>query len=108
MTIISANYYNSIVLQYGFNNTAGEFRVEIEEGQKVEITLIYGDGDFPQNNPHIIAIPDYGIAPFTIDRENPEETVRFTAKEAEEVAFMCTLVTCVGHTNLQGGILVIE
>ncbi len=41
------------------------------------------------------------------DEDNPEETVRFTAKTGE-AAFMCTLITCVGHTNLQGGIIIIQ
>jgi hypothetical protein len=92
----------------GFNNTPGEFRLEVKQGQEVEITFVYGDDDFPQNNPHIIAIPDLGITPFTLDRDNPEEMVRFTAKEAGEVAFMCTNITCVGHTNLLRGIIVIK
>ncbi len=95
------------VSRNGFNNTAGEFRLEVEAGQEVEITFVYGDGDFPQNNLHIIAIPDYDIANIILDEKNPEVTVSFTAK-AGEVAFICTNVTCVGHTNLQGGIVVVE
>ncbi len=49
------------VSRNGFNNTAGEFRLEVEQGQEVEITFVYGDSDFPENNPHIIAIPDYSL-----------------------------------------------
>ncbi len=94
--------------RFGFNKTSGEFRLEVEEGQEVEITFVYGDGDFPQNNPHIIAIPEYGIDTGVLDENNPEVTVSFTASETGEVSFMCTQTTCVGHTNLLGGILVIE
>ncbi len=96
------------VSRRGFNSTAGEYRLEVEEGQQVEITFVYGDKDFSQNNPHIIAIPDLGITTGLIDQENPEATVRFTAGNTGEFAFECTKVDCVGHTNLLGGILVIE
>ncbi len=96
------------VSRNGFNNTPGEFRLEVEDGREVEITFVYGDSDFPQNNPHIIAIPDYGITTGVLDENNPEKTVRFTASTAGEVTFMCSKVDCVGHTNLLGGILAIE
>ncbi len=88
------------VSRYGFNNTQGEFRLEVEEGQEVEITFVYGDGDLAQNNPHIIAIPDYGIETGPLDRDNPEVTVSFIAEETGEVVFMCIQTTCVGHHNL--------
>lgn len=92
----------------GFDGTAGEYRLEVEVGQEVEITFVYGDKDFSQDNPHIIAIPDLGITSGLIDQDNPETTVRFTAGNAGEFTFACTKVDCVGHTNLLGGILVIE
>ncbi len=95
------------VSRNGFDSTAGEFRLEVEEGQEVEITFVYGDGDFPQNNPHVIAIPDYNIATSVIDENNPEVTLHFTAKAGEAV-FICTQITCVGHPNLQGGVIVIK
>jgi hypothetical protein len=95
------------VSRFGFNKTPGEFTLEAEAGQEVEIIFVYGDGDFSENNPHIITIPDYGIENVFLDKDNPEVTVSFPAR-AGEVAFMCTLETCVGHTNLQRGILVIE
>lgn len=96
------------VSRNGFNNTAGEFRLEVEQGQEVEITFVYGDSDFPQNNPHVMAIPALGITTGILDEENPEETARFTASKAGEVSFMCIETACVGHSNLQGGIIVIQ
>ena len=96
------------VSRKGFNNTPGEFRLEVEEGQEVKIIFVYGDGDLGQNNPHIIAIPDYGLNTGVLDQDNPEATVSFTAASTGEVAFMCAQVTCVGHTNMQGGIIVIQ
>lgn len=90
------------VSRNGFNNTRGEFRLEVEEGQEVVITFIYGDGDLSQDNPHIIFISSYNIQTDTLDQANPEVTVRFTAGRPAEVSFMCTLY-CIGHENLQGG-----
>ena len=96
------------VSRNGFNKTPGEFRLEVEEGQEVEITFVYGDGDFPQNNTHIIAIPDYGIETSVIDEDNLEVTASFTASKTGKVSFKCTQITCVGHPNLQGGIIEIQ
>ncbi len=96
------------VSRNGFDQTPGEFRLEVEQGQEVEITFVYGDKDFSQNNPHIIAIPDLGIETGVLDQENTEKTLRFTASNTGEVRFMCTDITCAGHPNLQGGIIVIQ
>ncbi len=94
------------VSRHGFNNTTGEFRIEVEEGQEVEITFVYGDGDLTRNNPHIIFISDYNIQTDIQDRENLEVTVRFTAGSPGEINFTCILY-CKGHENLQGGRIVI-
>ncbi len=96
------------VSRNGFNDTAQEFHIEVEEDQEVEITFVYGDSDFSQNNPHRIIIPDYGIETAIIDENNPEVTVRFTATGHGEIAFMCSIPDCVGHSNLLGGRIVIE
>lgn len=96
------------VSRNGFNGTGGEFRIEVEEGEEIEITFVYGDKDFSQNNPHIIAFPTLGITTNALDENNPEETVRFTATETGEIVFMCTKVDCVGHPNLIQGRIVIK
>ncbi len=87
----------------GFEDTAGLFELEVEQGQEVEITFVYGDGDFIQNNPHVIVIPEYGIETAPIDENNPEETVRFTVTGTGPISFKCATLTCVGHPKLQGG-----
>ena len=46
----------------GFNQTPGEFQIEVEAGQEVAITFVYGDEDLLDNNPHRIFIPDFKIA----------------------------------------------
>ncbi len=65
------------VSRFGFNYTPEEFRPEVEVGQEVVITFVYGD--LPQQNPHRIFISGYNIQTDILDRENPEITVRFTA-----------------------------
>lgn len=75
---------------------------------EVEITFVYGDSDFSENNLHVIVIPAFGITTGILDQENLEATVRFTASDTGEVRFMCTQRMCEGHTNLQGGIIVIQ
>ena len=88
------------VNRWGFNKTPGDFLLEVEEGQEVEITFVYGDDGLDHNNPHVIASPDYGITTGILDEDNPEVTLRFTARETGEVAFMCISYECIGHHNL--------
>ena len=95
------------VSRNGFDGT-GQFHIEVEEGEEVEITFVYGDGDFSQNNPHVIGILALGLTTGVIDRQNPEETLHFTAAETGEIMFMCTQVDCVGHANLQAGTIDVE
>ncbi len=95
------------VSRNGFDGSR-QFRIEVEEGEEVEITFVYGDGNFSQNNPHVIEIPALGLTTGVIDRQNLEETVRFTAAETGEIMFMCTQVDCVGHANLVTGTIDVE
>ncbi len=87
----------------GFDDADGPFELDVEQGQEVEITFVYADGDFIQNNPHVIVIPEYGIETAAIDEDNPEETVRFTVSGSGSISFKCNNPTCVGHLKLQGG-----
>ncbi|MEE8413029.1 MAG: hypothetical protein V3R96_00615 [Dehalococcoidales bacterium] len=96
------------VSRNGFNNEAQGFHIEVEEDQEVELTFVYGDSDFSQNNPHNIIIPEYGIETGIIDENNPEVTVHFTATGHGEIAFMCAIPECIGHSNLVSGRIVIE
>ena len=90
------------VSRNGFDGSR-QFRIEVEEGEEFEITFVYGDGDFSQNNPHVIEITALGLTTGVIDRQNAEETLHFTATETGEISFMCTKVDCVGHANLLTG-----
>lgn len=91
------------VSRLGFNNTPGEYHLEVEAGQEVTITFVYGDNDFPEDNPHIISIPELGIITGVLDLEHPEATVSFTLQEDEKVSFVCFNDECIGHANLLGG-----
>ena len=96
------------VSRNGFNNEAQGFHIEVEEDQEVALTFVYGDSDFSQNNPHKIIIPEYGIETGIIDENNPEVTVYFTATGHGEIAFMCSIPDCIGHSNLVSGRIVIN
>ena len=90
------------VNQNGFNGIPGNLHLNVEEGQEVEITFVYKDDSLPGNNPHNIASPEYGIETGTLDKNNPEITLRFTANETGEVIFYCITPECIGHHNLHG------
>ena len=96
------------VSRNGFNGMAQGFEIVVEEDQEVEITFVYTDDDFSQNNPHKIAIPEYDIETGILDENNTEVTVRFTATGHGEIAFMCSVPECIGHTNLLSGKIVID
>ncbi len=98
--------FRVVVSRDGFDDTDGLFELEVEQGQEVEITFVYGDDDFVQNNPHVIIIPDYDIETAPIDENNPEETVCFTVIGFGSISFKCSNLTCVGHPKLQGGQIV--
>ncbi len=88
------------VNQWGFNNIPGEFVLEVEAGQEVAITFVYVGDDLPESNFHIIVSPEHSIATGILDRDNPEVTLHFTAREAGEIVFMCIAPECIGHHNL--------
>jgi len=93
------------VNENGFNNISGEFLIEAELGQEIEIVFIYGH-DTSKDNPHLIYISEYNIMSDTLNQDNPEITVKFIANKIGEFSFICIL-DCVGHYNLQGGKLVV-
>ncbi len=90
------------VSRYGFNGNPGEFRLEVEEGQEVAVTFVYGYGNLSEDNPHIISALGYGIDTDLLSQENPEVTLSFIVKEPGEIVFACIRPQCVGHHNLHG------
>jgi len=94
------------VSKKGFNNSSDELRLEVVEGQTVEITFVYAD-DASQDNQHILYISGYKIQTDTLSKDNPEVTVKFTADKTGEFSINCIL-ECAGHNNLQNGKLVVS
>lgn len=99
------NHFRVEVSKNGFNNTSEELRLEVQEGQEVEITFVYAD-DASNDNPHIIYIGGYKIQTEILSKDNPEITVKFTANKTGEFPITC-IMECAGHHNLQGGKLVV-
>jgi len=103
------NHFKIEVTKNGFKNTSettsGELRLEVKEGQEVEITFVYAD-DTSSDNPHIIYIGGYKIQTETLSKNNPEVTVKFTANKTGEFPISC-IKECAGHQNLQSGKLVV-
>lgn len=96
--------FRVMVGEKGFNDSPEILRLEVEEGQEVEITFVYADNRY---NPHRIRIAGYNIDTGVLDQDNPEVTVRFIANRTGEVIFNCVLL-CGGHENLQGGIIAVR
>jgi len=108
-TLIAQQDQNPIrieVSEEGFKNPNGKLPIVVEEGKEVEITFVYADVT-SFNNKHIIHISGYNIDTEVLDKDNPEVTVKFIANKTGEFSFKCIL-DCVGHQNIQSGILVVQ
>jgi len=90
----------------GFNNSPEELRLEVVQGQEVKITFVYAEPDGSEDNPHIIYIGGYKVQTDTLNQENSEVTVKFTANKTGEFPITC-IFECVGHHRLQNGKLVV-
>jgi len=94
------------VSKKGFNNSSEELRLDVVEGQTVEITFVYAD-DASRDNQHIMYIGGYKIQTDILGKDNPEVTVKFTADKTGEFPITC-IMECAGHQNLQNGKLVVS
>ena len=101
---VSKNGFKNIS-ENASENTSGELRLEVQEGQEVEITFVYAENT-SGDNPHILYISGYKIQTETMSKDNPEVTVKFTANKTGEFAITC-IMECSGHQNLQDGKLVV-
>lgn len=90
----------------GFNGTSS-LVVEVNQGDAVNLTFVYGDTDLGQNNPHSIAIAAYGLATPKLGRASPSATIYFVAGQVGDFVIRCTL-PCLGMDNLQNGILRVD
>ncbi len=96
--------FTVVVSRNGFNGTSSAFTLQVNQGDEVKITFLYGDGDLSWDNPHIITIDGYSITTAAIDKNNPNATVQFIAGQAGQFKFYCS-TPCFGMENLQQGLL---
>jgi hypothetical protein len=92
-----------VELDYKGFNGAPEFVVEVQRGQRVELTFVWADTAVLDNG-HRIVIEDLGLKtpPLTVD--NREATLSFIADRAGSFEMKCNW-RCEGHENLKDGIL---
>jgi hypothetical protein len=93
-----------VVSRSGFNGTASRFVIEVNQGDKVRLTFVYGDWDLSQDNPHVITIDGYNVVSPKLRRTTPNSTVEFVAGQSGDFRMHCSL-PCLGMENLQEGLL---
>lgn len=94
--------FTVVVSRFGFNGSSGPLTLEVLQGDTVRITFVYGDGDLPGDNPHVIMIEGYNVQTGLLSKTNPRQVVEFTAGQAGSFAFRC-VIPCIGMENLQLG-----
>ena len=84
----------------GFNGKPG-FTIDVEQGQRVELTFVWADTDIP-DNAHRIYLRGYELETDVIDSRNREATLSFVADKPGTFNFMCEWA-CTGHKSIQDG-----
>lgn len=92
------------VARTGFNGSSGGINLQVNQGDRIRINFVYGDGDLRQDNPHVVTIDGYNIETGEISKKNPIETVEFTAGQVGKFRLYCS-IPCLGMENLQQGML---
>ncbi len=93
------------VSENGFNGKT-DLVLQVQTGQEVEITFVYGDAGL--NDPeqrHQIQIDGYDVD-IPLDLEHLQSTVKFVADKTGSFTIHCH-VKCKGHRALQNGMLVV-
>lgn len=98
--------FTVVVSRHGFNGTDKTLALNLVQGDAVHITFVYGDGDLPYDNPHVIFLVGYDLRTALISKSDPIATLDFVATETGTFAFYC-LVPCVGMENLSSGAVVV-
>ncbi|MEM4314806.1 MAG: hypothetical protein QXI97_02255 [Nitrososphaerota archaeon] len=101
----SMKEFTIIVTRMGFNGSA-ELRMEVNQGDTVKITFLYGDHDMKADNPHLIEIEKFDVK-VELSREEEKKTVELTINQPGVFSIRCIL-RCRGHENLQNGVLVVK
>ena len=107
------DYFTVIVSSLGFNGSAGNLNMTVNQGDTVRITFIYADAcpatlklpgcdDLPFDNPHQIEVGGYQVKSSVIDTANNESTIQFIAGTTGTFEINCIL-PCEGMANMQNG-----
>jgi hypothetical protein len=86
----------------GFNGAPG-FVIDVQVGQRVELTFVWADTAMPDNG-HRMIIEDLGLKTPLLTVDNREATLSFIADRAGSFELECNW-RCEGHENLKDGIL---
>ncbi len=89
----------------GFNGT-GEFTIEVEQGQLVELTFVWAHRAHTQEE-HIIVLEGYKLETGKINALHREDAIKFIAEKPGTFTFKCDL-DCDLHERLQKGHLKVK
>ncbi|MDP2663343.1 MAG: hypothetical protein Q8R28_21715, partial [Dehalococcoidia bacterium] len=85
----------------GFNGDSGDFDVEVQQGQLVEITFVWNHQAYPQEE-HILVLEGYKLETDKIDAEHREGSFKFLSDKVGTFNFWCD-IECETHDLLQKG-----
>ncbi len=85
----------------GFNGNPGEFVIQVQQGQQVELTFVWAQQAHPQDT-HIIELRGYGLETKELSYYEREDTIKFVADKPGTFDFLC-VVECDIHKSLQRG-----
>ena len=87
------------IMDGGFDGSADDYNVEVEQGQLVEITFVWAHKAYVQDE-HIFVIDGYKLEAAKIDSSHKEATVKFVADKVGTFSIHCDL-ECDAHSALQ-------
>lgn len=90
----------------GFFGSPDEFDIEVEQGQQVEITFVWNQQVYPQDE-HIMVLEGYKLETDKINSENREGSFKFVADKVGKFNFKCD-IECDNHDYLQKGYLKVK
>jgi plastocyanin len=77
-------------------------RVQVTEGEVVELTFVLSEKDIATDNRHVLFLEGLNLESEELSPALPETTIRFTAETTGRILFKCTLY-CTGHAAMQEG-----
>ncbi|MBI3941976.1 MAG: Ig-like domain repeat protein [Chloroflexi bacterium] len=100
------NHETVEVTDSGFNGNPGDFIIEVEQGQLVELTFSWAHNAYPREE-HIVVLEGYKLETDKINAQNREATLKFIADKSGTFNFKCDR-ECEVHDYLQKGYLKVK